>query len=170
MQSEDEQLARAIAASLSDAETFDVPQTSHSAAAAAPPPPLVKGEPAFEPLSDGSAVVRRLVPDDNSCLFSAVGYTMQGSRKGAAGLRAIAAAEVLSDPIEWNEAVLGKSPAEYAKWIKDPLRWGGAIELSIFSKKFRMEIAACDVQTKRVDIYGQGQGYPKRVMLIYDGK
>lgn len=38
-------------------------------------------------LSDGSCVVRRKVDDDNSCLFSAVAYVMQGSRSHAAKLR-----------------------------------------------------------------------------------
>ena len=38
-------------------------------------------------LPDGSCVVRRKVDDDNSCLFSAVGYVMEGGRAHAAKLR-----------------------------------------------------------------------------------
>lgn len=38
-------------------------------------------------LPDGSCIVRRKVDDDNSCLFSAVAYVMQGSRANAAQLR-----------------------------------------------------------------------------------
>ena len=34
-------------------------------------------------LSDGSCVVRRKVDDDNSCLFSAVAYVMEGKRSHA---------------------------------------------------------------------------------------
>ena len=36
-------------------------------------------------------------------------------------------------------------------------------------RHFAREIAAYDIQTKRCDVYGQGEGYPERVMLIYDG-
>jgi ubiquitin thioesterase OTU1 len=182
--SEDEQLARAIAASLGE----DIGPAIQKSSAPAPPasrptapsssagpatlssiaaPP--KGQPAFEPLPDGSAVVRRIVADDNSCLFSAVGYVAKGGRTAAASLRTIVADAVLADPFEYNEAVLGKDPHEYATWIKDPRRWGGAIELSILSKYFKKEIAAFDIQTKRVDIYGQGEDYSDRVMLVYDG-
>lgn len=37
------------------------------------------------------------------------------------------------------------------------------------ARYFGREIAAYDVQTKRCDLYGQGEGYSERVMLIYDG-
>jgi ubiquitin thioesterase OTU1 len=37
------------------------------------------------------------------------------------------------------------------------------------SKYLKKEIAAFDIQTERVDIYGQGEGYSERVMLVYDG-
>jgi hypothetical protein len=32
-------------------------------------------------------------------------------------LRKIVANKVLSDPVNFNEAILGKSPKEYASWI-----------------------------------------------------
>ena len=31
------------------------------------------------------------------------------------------------------------------------------------------EIAAYDIQTKRVDVYGQDEGYAERALLLYDG-
>lgn len=34
---------------------------------------------------------------------------------------------------------------------------------------YEREIAAYDIQTKRVDVYGQDAGYQERVMLLYDG-
>jgi hypothetical protein len=64
--------------------------------------------------------------------------------------RQVIADAVLADPYEWNEAVLGKAPAEYCAWIRDPSRWGGAIELSILSRHLGREIAAFDIQTTRV--------------------
>ena len=38
-------------------------------------------------LPDGTAVVRRVIDSDNSCLFNAVGYVMEGTRAKAAQLR-----------------------------------------------------------------------------------
>jgi ubiquitin thioesterase OTU1 len=187
--SEDKQLARAIAASLGEdigplANTSAPPPTATASQNRLAPSATTnnagpatlsslattpKGQPAFEPLSDGTAIVRRIVADDNSCLFSAVGYVAKGGRSAASSLRSIVAQEVLADPFEWSEVVLGKDPTEYAAWITDTRRWGGAIELSILSKYLKKEIAAFDIQTERVDIYGQGEGYSERVMLVYDG-
>ncbi|KAL3147363.1 hypothetical protein ABBQ32_002844 [Trebouxia sp. C0010 RCD-2024] len=183
-QSEDEQLAQAIAASLG--------QESTSLPAALPPAQAngkslssvgrARGDPSggaaasaaasasgSTTLPDGSCVVRRKVDDDNSCLFSAVGYVMQGSRSHAAKLRRIIADAVAADPFTYNDGFLGKSNEEYCKWILDSKKWGGAIELSIFARHFGREIAAHDIQTRRCDVYGSGEGYHERVMLIYDG-
>ena len=43
--------------------------------------------PTWVRLPDGSAVVRRIIAPDNSCLFNAVGYVMEGSRAQAPKLR-----------------------------------------------------------------------------------
>ena len=48
--------------------------------------------------------------------------------------RKVIADAVLADSSTYNEAFLGKKPQEYASWIKDSSKWGGAIELSILSK------------------------------------
>lgn len=36
-------------------------------------------------------------------------------------------------------------------------------------RHYAREIAAFDIQTQRVDVYGQGEGYTERAMLLYDG-
>ena len=36
-------------------------------------------------------------------------------------------------------------------------------------RHFGRQIAAYDIQTKRCDVYGQGEGYQEQAMLIYDG-
>lgn len=46
-----------------------------------------------------------------------------------------------SDPFTYNNGFLGKSNEEYRKWILDPMKWGGAIELSIFARYFRSNVA-----------------------------
>lgn len=114
-------------------------------------------------------VVRREIPSDNSCLFNAVGYVMDHDKHKAPELRQVTAATVVSDPVRYSEAFLGKPNEEYCAWILDPKKWGGAIELSILSQFYGREIAAYDVQTLRCDLYGQEEKYPERVMLIYDG-
>lgn len=121
-------------------------------------------------LRDGTAVARRVVDADNSCLFASVGYVMEGTRAAAARLRAVVAKAVVSDPFTYSEAFLGgKTPEEYAAWILDDKNWGGGIELSILAKHYGVELAAHDIATGRVDLYGQNAGATRVAMLVYDG-
>lgn len=146
---EDEALARAIAASLED---------THGDGVGLSPSEAVE-----------TNAVRVVIDADNSCLFNAVGYVMRKSLKEAPQLRKVIADVVFGDEFTYNEGFLGKPNAEYCAWILGPNHWGGAVELSILCKHFETEIAAYDIQTKRCDLYGQDQGYPERVMLLYDG-
>jgi ubiquitin thioesterase OTU1 len=57
---------------------------------------------------------------------------------------------------------------EYISAIQKPSTWGGAIELSIFSSHFSTEISSFDVQSGRIDRFGEGQ-YDNRCILIYSG-
>ena len=59
------------------------------------------------------------------------------------------------------------SAEEYARWIRDPEHWGGAIELSILARHFQIVLSCVCIQTLRVDHYGQGNGYPNRALLLY---
>lgn len=94
---EDAELAAAIAASMQD---------SHPAPAALQGRPAALGQtaagkgpaPTSIQLPDGSCVVRRVIPSDNSCLFNAVGYVMEHDRHKAAALRQVIADTVSGDP------------------------------------------------------------------------
>ena len=55
------------------------------------------------------------------------------------------------------------------RWIQEPSNWGGGIEVAILAEHFQSEIAAFDVQTQRVDVFGQGKGRSTRAYLLYDG-
>ena len=145
---EDEALARAIAASLEDSGNAPA-----SVAATRP----------------RTEAVRVVIDSDNSCLFNAVGYSMRRSLLEAPALRRVIADVVSGDEFTYNEGFLGKPNAEYCAWIQDPKHWGGAVELSILAKHFGREIAAYDIQTERCDVYGQGDAYEERVMLLYNG-
>ncbi|XP_039249904.2 ubiquitin thioesterase OTU1-like [Styela clava] len=116
-------------------------------------------------------VRRKEVPADNSCLFYSVFYVLEGflEYETAKKLRAKIAEQVTSDPEKYSEAVLGNTQIEYSAWIQSDTSWGGAIELAILSEIFKVEIAAVDIKSLRLDIYGQDKSYSSRAYLIYDG-
>ncbi|KZO90517.1 hypothetical protein CALVIDRAFT_542634 [Calocera viscosa TUFC12733] len=124
---------------------------------------------------EGQVLVLRVAPDDNSCLFHSLSYvlpaipTSPNERPTTTSLRSLAAATILSDPINYDEATLGQSPDSYATAIQKPQTWGGAIELALFSKAFGVEIWSWDVETGRLDRFGQGDGWENRVLLVYSG-
>ncbi|XP_037106851.1 ubiquitin thioesterase OTU1 isoform X1 [Syngnathus acus] len=118
------------------------------------------------------ALARRVVPADNSCLFTSVNYVVEGGVYDPTctpEMRGLIAQIVSSDPAAYSEAVLGKSNEDYCVWIRRGDTWGGAIEVSILSKFYQCEICVVDTQTVRVDRFGEDAGYRKRVLLIYDG-
>lgn len=115
---------------------------------------------------------RKVVPADNSCLFTSVYYVVEGGVYDPAcapEMRSLIAQIVASDPESYCEAVLGKTNEEYCDWIRRDDTWGGAIEVSILSKFYQCEICVVDTQTVRIDRFGEDVGYTKRVLLIYDG-
>eukprot|EP00442_Polarella_glacialis_P037458 CAMPEP_0115111412 /NCGR_PEP_ID=MMETSP0227-20121206/40013_1 /TAXON_ID=89957 /ORGANISM="Polarella glacialis, Strain CCMP 1383" /LENGTH=375 /DNA_ID=CAMNT_0002510751 /DNA_START=95 /DNA_END=1222 /DNA_ORIENTATION=+ len=120
-----------------------------------------------EAASDGFAKLVPM-PDDNSCLFHGVAHLLDPS-KPPGSLRQIVAQEVRANPVQWDEATLGKPPSEYINFISDPIRWGGQVELAIFASAYRSEIAVVEVQSGRCDVYGEGCGYGRRVYLLYSG-
>lgn len=120
---------------------------------------------------DRGFLMRKVVPSDNSCLFTSVNFALTGNLDLSCGreMRKLIAKVVSSDKETYNDAFLEKSNKEYAKWIMHDDTWGGAIELSILAKHHGVEIAVLDTQTGRIDRYGEDAHFPQRVMLIYDG-
>lgn len=82
---------------------------------------------------------------------------------------AVVADTILSHAEEYTEAFLGQAPAQYAAKILRPNVWGGAIELSILSQHFGVEINSVDIATGRVDRYGESSNFSHRVFLAYSG-
>ncbi|KAM9524116.1 ubiquitin thioesterase OTU1-like isoform 1-T1 [Salvelinus alpinus] len=123
-------------------------------------------------LESPPVLARRVVPADNSCLFTSVSYVVEGGVYDPAcapEMRGLITQIVSSNPMAYSEAVLGKTNEEYCTWIRRDDTWGGAIEVSILSKFHQCEICVVDTQTVRVDRFGEDAGYHKRVLLIYDG-
>tara|TARA_R110002003_G_scaffold1389_10_gene22985 strand:+ start:3573 stop:4574 length:1002 start_codon:yes stop_codon:yes gene_type:complete len=116
----------------------------------------------------GGVVVLRVMPDDNSCMFRALGSAvLSDSLDSMTELRSLVAQAIQRDPEMYNEAVLQRTPDEYCKWISYSDSWGGGIELSILSQEFDIEIASINVQDLRVDRFNEGR--PRRCILVYSG-
>lgn len=111
--------------------------------------------------------VLRVMPDDNSCLFRAVGAAVMGDMDTMVELRSIVAGAIQSNPTEYTAAILGKNPDEYCKWIQNEDSWGGAIELKILSEYFNIEICSIDVQT--LHMFQFNEGAPTRCVVVYSG-
>lgn len=112
-------------------------------------------------------VVLRIMPDDNSCLFRAVGAAVMGGMDTMTELRSIVAQTIQAQPDVYSDAVLDKKADDYCRWIQSEDAWGGAIELNILSKQFGVEICSIDVQTLRVDHFNEGQA--TRCFVVYSG-
>ncbi|KAI8957202.1 OTU-domain-containing protein [Daldinia sp. FL1419] len=121
----------------------------------------------------GSTLVLRVMPDDNSCLFTAVGGALRGLRSDASenftsdSLRRLVVEHIRSHPSKYSAVILGKSPSSYCANMLQPDTWGGEIELAIISEIFALEICVIDVKTGAVYRVGEGNGYAQRCVLVY---
>jgi ubiquitin thioesterase OTU1 len=113
-------------------------------------------------------VVLRVMPDDNSCMFRAVGSAvLTDTLDSMTELRSLVAQAIQRDQDQYNEAILQRTPDDYCKWIQYSDSWGGGIELSILSQEFDIEIASINVQDLRVDRFNEGKA--RRCILVYSG-
>ncbi|KAL1663246.1 hypothetical protein EV715DRAFT_195843 [Schizophyllum commune] len=142
--------------------------TRAGAPSAAVMPPSSNG-PVHVEMRDGSFFIHRVVPDDNSCMFSAISLIFKQSIAHAQEIRKIVAEGIRSDPVTFNEAILGMEPDKYISTITKPATWGGAIELTVLAKHFGVEISSVDVETGRVDHFEPEGGADTRCVLIYSG-
>lgn len=118
--------------------------------------------------SRGATMVLRVMPDDNSCLFRALGsVVLTGSLDAVTELRSLCATTIASQPDIYTSAILDKPPAAYCQWINSPSSWGGAIELGILATHFELEIASINVQDGRIDRFNEGAS--NRCLLVYSG-
>ncbi|EEB88910.1 hypothetical protein MPER_13060 [Moniliophthora perniciosa FA553] len=119
---------------------------------------------------DGGFLVHRVVPDDNSCLFSSVALIFEQEISKASRLRQVVAESIQKDPETYNEAILGMPPSKYIATIQKPSTWGGAIELTILAAHYRTEICSIDVETGRIDHFAPGtDAADMRCIVIYSG-
>ncbi|KAF8447516.1 hypothetical protein L210DRAFT_3440836 [Boletus edulis BED1] len=125
--------------------------------------------PASVPTSAG-VLVHRVVPDDNSCLFSSIALVFEQDITKAQKMRQIVADGIRSDLDTYNEAILGAPRDTYITTILKPSTWGGAIELGILAKHFNTEIVSIDVETGRIDRFSpSARGTDYRCIVVYSG-
>ncbi|QSL65923.1 hypothetical protein MERGE_003060 [Pneumocystis wakefieldiae] len=113
--------------------------------------------PEIELENSDKRVVLRVMQNDNSCLFRAVGYIIMGKMDIASELRSLVAQTIQNDPATYSDAILGRSRDEYCRWINKTNSWGGAIEILILANHFEIEICSIDVATGRTDRFGEGR-------------
>lgn len=118
-------------------------------------------------------LTKRVVPADNSCLFTSIDFVMENGKKidleSSRQLRHIIAQIVAGNPNLYNPGFLEKSNSEYCSWISDNKSWGGAIEVSILANYFETEIDVIDSQTGRINRFGEDKQFRQRVFLLYSG-
>lgn len=113
---------------------------------------------------------RRYVDADNSCLFSSIAYLLDKDNFNISS--SLIYRLIIVDHIKENnidEGMLGMSKEEYLQKISESDTWGGAIELKMFSEIFNIQIAVLDVQSGRIDIFGELEDFEKRIYLLYNG-
>ena len=116
----------------------------------------------------GGTMVLRIMPDDNSCLFRAVAFSLLPAVDAMNELRSVVAQAIQADPEKYTRVVLDdKDPDTYCRWIQTEDAWGGQIELDVLSRHFDVEICSIDVQTLRVDRYNEGA--KTRCIVVYSG-
>ncbi|KAI0727208.1 OTU-domain-containing protein [Fomitopsis betulina] len=120
---------------------------------------------------EGGYLVHRIVPDDNSCLFSSIALIFEQDISKAPMIRQIVADAIRRDAEAWSDAILGRSRDEYISTILKPSTWGGAIELTILASHYSTEIASVDVETGRVDHFtpSPAKDSGNRCIVVYSG-
>ncbi|ORX71437.1 OTU-domain-containing protein [Linderina pennispora] len=113
-------------------------------------------------------LVRRTVPGDNNCLFRALAHTLGKPDITMERMRHIVVDRILENPAVYSDAVLGQPAEQYCQWIANAESWGGGIELAIFSDEFEVEVCSVDIQTRRIDRFGEDR-HASRVILLYSG-
>ncbi|KAK4156834.1 hypothetical protein C8A00DRAFT_12282 [Chaetomidium leptoderma] len=135
-------------------------------------PPVPALQPASAEPKPKPFTPKGIEPDETSLEWpERGGYIAFGGAIGlenpATTLRNQVAEYILNHPNEYNKAILGEEPQRYTTRMRQMDTWGGAIELSILSDIYNLEISSIDVKSLRVDRFGEGKA--NRVVILYSG-
>jgi ubiquitin thioesterase OTU1 len=114
--------------------------------------------------------IRRYVDADNSCLFSSIAYLLEKEEfnESSSGKYRYMIVEYLLNNV-FDNSLLDSPLDEYINEIALPTKWGGGIEIKIFTEIFKIQIGVVDVQTNRVDLFGQDKPFDRRIFILYNG-
>ncbi|KAK3305558.1 uncharacterized protein B0T15DRAFT_485152 [Chaetomium strumarium] len=137
-----------------------------------PSPPTPALQPASAEPKPKPFTPKGIEPDETSLQWEERGgYMAVGGAIGldnpSRTLRNQVADYILNHPNEYNQAILGEDPQRYTTKMRRMDTWGGAIELSILSDIYNLEISSIDVKSLRVDRFGEGKS--TRVIILYSG-
>ena len=115
--------------------------------------------------------VQRYVNADNSCLFSSISYLMdkENFNENSSLIYRLTIVDFIKENNEITDDFLGMPREEYINKMEDTNCWGGAIELKLFSDILEIQIASIDIQSGRVDIFGETKDYSRRIYILYNG-
>lgn len=108
------------------------------------------------------------VPDDNSCLFHAIGYAVYKDISFSSDLRKAVSTAIRQDPITYSDAILGKPNKEYSEWILKQNSWGGGIEIAILSKHLNYAIYVLDIDACKFEKFNDDV-FSKYIIIAYNG-
>lgn len=120
-------------------------------------------------------LILRNIPDDNSCLFNATSYAVNGADSykdfsPPSQLREVIVTYIRNLPDLYSEPILGRSPEDYCKWIAKKDAWGGAIELGILANWFHVRILCLDIELGHFITFENDLEKAKHtIVLIYSG-
>ena len=143
-------------------------------------------EPQITSPYDGK-ICRKVIPSDNSCLFSSVAHCLKPSflkynkRLNAMDLRYVCSDYVKAESQKTTNSDLmdsiiaesdGKltSAQDYSKRILNSNSWGGYIECKILSEYFKVQIVAGNIESGSFNKYpDDNKKYCARIYILYDG-
>lgn len=114
-------------------------------------------------------VVTRKVPSDNSCLFHSALYILENKSRGDfMKMRKKVSDVVAAYPKMFNKDYLGMPNEEYCSKILSPDFWGGAIELSILSFVYDIELRSFNMKAGgKMYSYGSDEKHSRVAFLMY---
>lgn len=122
-------------------------------------------------VNSNGILLRQVVPSDNSCLFTSVGFLLNGRVEPSCAvyMRKLIAGEVEKDKDTFTEGMLGRPNNEYCDWIQKSDSWGGAIEISILSSFYGIEFSVVDISNAIINNFGEDKNFGTRSFLLFDG-
>lgn len=118
-------------------------------------------------------MIRRKIPNDNSCLFSAVEFlTSSGTIENSRQLRFECTSQIRKFPDKYTTLYLDRTPDEYCTWLELDSSWGGEIEILILAEIKGVQISIVQLETLRILSYSPPNmdSCCGRIYLLYTGQ